>query len=293
MILKRLFGAENGWQPWAFAALLLAMFAITVLFTPLNVGDIKAHSASQFFYAEAMLAGWPFNVHWVIPTFFVNAPAMIFGWRTLRQPPPGNAIAWALFGAGLWVGLQYLALAYGRGAAIDSSRYIDICVVGLMINYICAANLIATPRSKVLVTGWVVAIAIGWTVQTAQRVPQEVRQRHFTALQEEANVRSFLATGAFLPGANSIDRSLPFPDAAELARLLSDNRLTRFLPDNLQVAIPTDQSSEAAAPRRERLAGLRDTLLAMGPFLLSVGLFLLLGVLIVPALGSQSTNDEQ
>jgi hypothetical protein len=182
----------------------------------------------------------------------------------------------------LWITLFYLGLAYGRGAAINATRYFDFCSLSLMINYICAVSLIATPRSRALVAGWVAAIAIGCVLQTMEYAPQELRQHRVLALQQEANVKSFLATGAFPPGASPIDRSLPFPSAAALAELLSDNRLKRFLPENLQGAIPTGQSSEAAEIDRGRLAGLRDALLAMGPLLSGVGLLLLFGVLMYP-----------
>jgi hypothetical protein len=291
VIAKRLLGAEKGWQPWAFAALLLAMFVISGLFVPFHTSNdaIKAHDLSQFFYAEWTLVSWPFNFHWIVPIFFVNAPAVIFSWRTLRQPPPGNATAWALMGVSLWITLFYLGLAYGRGAAINATRYFDFCSLSLMINYICAGSLIATPRSRALVVGWAAAIAIGGVLQTMEYAPQELRQHHAMALQQEANVKSFLATGTFLPGAtygaNWMDRSLPYRDPARLAGLLSDDRVRRFLPDNLRVAIPADRSSEAAPPRREHLAGLRDAILGMGPLLSGLGLVLLVAVVIALASG--------
>jgi hypothetical protein len=183
-------------------------------------------------------------------------------------------------GVGLWISLQYLALAYGRGAAINATRYFDICVIGLIFKYISAAALMATPRDRALTAGWMAAVAIGCLVQTTTITPQELRQHHARALRQEANVRSFLATGQFLPGANTVDRSIPYPDASKLADVLSDNGVKRFLPGNLQSAIPTNQSGAGLSGRNEHLLALRETLLAAAPILLAMGGLLLFGVLV-------------
>ena len=88
--------------------------------------------------------------------------------------------------------------------------------------------------------------------------------------------RAFLATGQFLPGASGDDLSLPYPDAKRLADLLSDERVRRFLPSNLQPAIAGERLPNEASIRRDRLGGFRDALLAAGPYLAVVGFLLLL-----------------
>jgi hypothetical protein len=281
LAVKRWLRTEQGWRPWVLAAALFAMFVIAAALTPSSAG-VRARSVAEFYYAWTLLAGWPFNPHLVIAPLLVNAPWMFFAVRTLRHPPSPSSPAWAVLGVGLWIGLQYLALAYGRGAAINATRYFDICVVGIIFNYISAVALITTTRDRALTVGWLSLVAIGCLVQTATITPNELHQHHVRALVQEANVRSFLTTGRFPPTANIFDRSIPYPDADKLADVLSDPAMRRFLPGNLQSAIPIDPSGAVTPAPQERLLEVREMLLAAAPYLVAVGGLLLLGVLASP-----------
>jgi hypothetical protein len=266
---KRRLGVEQGWRPWAIAAALLACFAGAVALTPVIAAHevYRAHTIGQFVRAFEMVAAWPFRADMTLATLLVNAPLAILAWRSLRKPPTRDGVAWVLLGLGLWNGLQFAALAYGRAiAVIESTRYLDICAFNLIVNFASAALLADSGRRRLLAGAWLGAVAVGWAVQTAQHVPQELAARHALTLVQEKNVRAFLATGAFPPGASGADLSVPYPDAARLAEVLSDPKVRRILPSTFQ---------DAVAPAKDRLGGIRDGLLRAGPYLAIAGALLM------------------
>lgn len=280
---KACLGVESRGRGWAIAVALLACFAIAALLTP----RIEIHQAlrpatlGQFIVAFEAVAAWPFHAHMTIATLFVNAPLIILAWRSLRNAPAGDSVAWCLLGLGLWNGLQFAALAFGRAAAIAAPRYLDICTLNLIVNAACAAVLADSGRKRLLVAAWLGVMAIGWANETAREdLPEQLAARHRLGLVEEKNVRAFLATGAFPPGASAADWSIPYPNAARLAALLSDPKVRQILPSVFQdVAAGAEPSG--AAP--DRLRGVRDGLLRAGPWLAIAGALLMLIMIARPA----------
>jgi hypothetical protein len=134
------------------------------------------------------------------------------------------------------------------------------------VNFVCATLLADSSRRRLLAGAWLAAVAVGWAVQTAQHVPQELAARHALTLVQDKNVRAFLTSGAFLPGASGADLSVPYPITERLAALLSDPKVRRIL--------PTFQDA-AASTRPDRLTRMRDALLRAGPYLASTGALLL------------------
>ena len=192
VITKRVLRVESGWRPWAFAAVLLACFVLALSVTPTIAAHkvFAAHSAREFLIAFLRQASWPIRYPLEVSALVVNAPLVMVAWRTLRKPPPSNNIAWVLLALGLWNALQFAALAYGRAAMSEASRYLDIRALGLIINFICAAIISDTGRKRLLAASWVVAIVIGWAFQTAIDVPKQLQERYSTSVQQEKNVQS-------------------------------------------------------------------------------------------------------
>ena len=122
------------------------------------------------------------------------------------------------------------------------------------------------------------------------QLPRQLAAYRSMTSVEEANVRAFLAGGAFPPGAAEQPMAVPYPDAALLAGWLSDERIRRFLPSNLQSAIPPGQGPAAPRqPRPDRLAWLRDGLLAAAAPAAIIGLVGFAGlVLLAPLLGART-----
>ena len=100
----------------------------------------------------------------------------------------------------------------------------------------------------------------GWTGISGRWNSEDLQDRRQMSLVEERNVKICLETGAFPPGAGDAPSTLPYPDTQRLAELLSDRRVRRFLPSNLQQAIPSNDASQAGVTR-DRLEGIRDMLL--------------------------------
>ena len=265
---KRWLGVERGRYEWAFAALLLACSVLAMMLTPMLEAHkvYRAHSVGEFFRAFAIISGWPLSAYATAAAALVNAPWLVLAWRTLRRPPPSRDLAWVLLALGLWNGLQFAALAFGRAFGIGATRYIDICALNLIVNVVCAAVLCGAGRRRLWLAGWIAVIAAGWIVQTVRHVPQELSAHYRMSLQHEANVRAFLATGAFPPGASGTDMSIPYPITSRLEMLLSDPRVRRILPSIFQ---------DPAAGERDRLGSLRNGLLRAGPHLAITGLLLL------------------
>jgi len=267
---RRCLRVDTGWRPWALVAALLACFAVALALTPTIAAHrvYRAHSIGEFIHAFEMVAAWPFRVHLTMAAAFVNAPLVVLAWRTLRKPPPGTDVAWVLLGLGLWNALQFAALAFGRSIGIDSTRYIDICAFNLIVNFASAAIIAERGRPRLLAVAWIAVVAATWAVDTAQHVPRELEARRRLGVVQEANVRAFLTTAAFLPGASGADLSVPYPDAARLASVLSNPHIRQILPSIFQDA--------AAGAPPDRLGRVRDGLLTAGPWLAIGGALLML-----------------
>jgi hypothetical protein len=265
-------GVEPGRRGWPIAAALLACFALALALTPVIEAHkvYRAHTVGEFVLRFETLAAWPFRVHITAAALLVNAPFALLAWRVLRKPPAGDSVAWVLLGLGIWNGLQFAALGFARFVGgVDATRYLDICAFNLIVNFACAAVLVDGRRMRLVAAAWLAVIAAGWAVETARHVPQELAARRSLAVVQEANVRAFLTTGAFLPGASGADLSVPYPNAARLAQILSDPKVRRVLPSAFQDAA-------AGRPAADRLRGARDALLHAGPYLGIAGALLML-----------------
>jgi hypothetical protein len=277
---KRALRVEPGARGWVCAAALLACFALAMWLTPTiekhNV--FRAQTVGQFVYAFETLAAWPFRIHVTAATLLVNAPLAVLAWRCLRKPPARDGVAWALLGLGLFNGLQFAALAFGRAAAIGAPRYLDFCAFNLIVNFIAAAVIADGGRKRLVVVAWLAAIGVGWGLEMRQQhLPQQLAGHQRLGLLQERNVRTFLATGAFLPGTSTADWSIPYPNAEHLARTLSNPTVRRILPSVFQDAA-------AGGPPLDRLSGVRDGLLRAGPWMGIGGALLMLLMMLQPLL---------
>jgi hypothetical protein len=216
-----------------------------------------AGRAARTVLAFLNLAGWPL----AFPgAFVVNIPAVRLLIRMVKGAPPRDDLAWVMLGISLWALLQFASIAFGRAGV--ANRYIDIAVPNLLVNLVIALYLPAT-RYKHAATVWWAAIVIGLCAQAAF-VPSQLEAHARMATIEEANTKAFLSTGVFPPGAGEPQLTLPYPDPNRLAMLLSDPKIRRFLPSNLQAAMPEvrDGVGPDGSLRIDRLGSLRDVLLA-------------------------------
>lgn len=276
VVSYRLLGLVKGWQPWVLAALLLLAFVLAVESTPtIEVQKtLGAHSVREFRKAFLALASWPLWPYVNVGAFVLNLPWIWLAWRTLRRPPEAGNVAWVLLAFGLWNGLQFAALAYGRALAIAAPRYFDSVTFNVILNGVCLSILCG--RRRIVQVAWIGFVLVGLYAQS-RSAWTGAQWRFTTALRQESNVKSFLASGHFLPGASGEDFSLPYPHTERLTNLLSDPRVRRILPSNLQAAIPREGAGDVE--RRDRLGVLRDALLRCGPYLAGAGMLLWLSLI--------------
>src|SRR5262249_6255591 len=150
--------------------------------------------------------------------------------------PSRDDVAWTLLGLGLFNSLQFAALGLGRAIGIDSTRYLDICAFNLIINFACVVLVADGVGKRLLVAAWPAVVAAGWAVDTASHVPQELTARRSLGLAQERSVRTFLTTGAFPADASDADLTIPYPNAAHLADVLSNPKVRQILPSIFQDA---------------------------------------------------------
>jgi hypothetical protein len=279
-IVKRALRVGSAARNWVAAAALLACFALAMWLTPVVEAHkvLRPHTFFDFVHAFETLAAWPFRAHITTATVLVNAPLAILAWRCLRAPPARDSVAWVLLGLGLWNGLQFAALAFGRGAVIGAPRYLDICALNLIVNFVGAAIVADSGRKRLVVAAWLAAVGIGWGVEVAQQhLPQQLAAHQRLGLLYERNVRTFLTTGAFPPATGDAYGSIPYPNAAHLADVLSNPSVRKILPSAFQDAA-------GGGPPPDRLRGVRDGLLRAGPWLGIGGALLMLLMMVQPLL---------
>lgn len=282
LLTKLILRVEGSRREWLGAALLLAGFAVALLMTPTIEGHapLKAQSVSQFLHAFFRLSGWPLGglAGWrfgsnIALAMVVYIPVVALMVSCFRFRPAPNSIVWPILGMGSWVGLQLAAIAYGRAVGIEAPRYLDIVAVGLMVNYISAALLSGTAVRKFVAAVWAILVMVGLVIHAVRVVPRELKIYQELSLAQEKNVKAFLETGAFPLGAGDPPLTLPYPNPDRLAGLLSNEKVRRFLPSNLQTAIPTTERPGAEAGT-DHFGGVRDVLLKWSGAVAGASLFL-------------------
>jgi hypothetical protein len=284
ILTKLVLRIERNRREWLGAALLLAALAVALLTTPAIEAhaQLKAHSASEFLHAFFVLAAWPLGgmkpaINYgrnILVAVVIYIPTVFLMLSTVRSRPASNCIVWAILGAAFWVPLQLAAIAYGRALVVGAPRYRDIAAVGLLVNFVCAALLGRAASQKFVAGVWAILVMVGLVLYAARVVPPELKAYHEMSLAQEQNVKSFLTTGAFAPGANEFPKTLPYPNSDRLAGLLSDEKVRRFLPSNLQMALPAGVGRSRVEVRTDRLGGIRDFFLEWSGTVSIVGVLL-------------------
>ncbi len=212
-----------------------------------------------------LLAMWLLYRH--VPQWFRSAAADT---NPTPPPPPASALSTApdgrpqavaappprfteleraclfVLAVGLWMILQAVVLAYGRGADASrpASRYLDAIVPGLVINLMALPLLgrlgsLARLRLRGAVTGWavvwLVAVTLGLTHESMTAVPGGLALRRASGALQQENCRQFLIRGVPLPELQHTPyTNLPYPVPHVLQSFLQNPHLRRILPPELR-----------------------------------------------------------
>lgn len=166
--------------------------------------------------------------------------------RILGHRSPGDD---ALIAAGLWVLLQFAAVAYSRagGSTHPAARYGDISSLGLLFGFLSLASVAtAWPATTRRVTAWVTGVcavaALVAAVVPVWKGDLPVRKGQYWAFEDA--VRRFVADDNF---AEFEKRPLPFPLADWLARILRDPGIRNAMPSSAGVSLAGE--NQVSVPR--------------------------------------------
>jgi hypothetical protein len=230
------------------AALLLGVGLLLQPSAVVKHHSLRAQSPREFFVTLGACLAFP-NVEGPWLALLAWIPFALLAGHALRCRRVG-AIQELLFALGLWVILNAAALAFGRGGqgGVVPSRYMDALGLGLVVNAVSAAWLLADSLSR---PGWRVAAAVGaavWTLVSAAGMDRLTRAslesgaptRRAWLERYEENIRRFLVTDD--PAALSFLRfpeETPYPNWSWLANAWLRNPWVRHvLPAALRDPLP-------------------------------------------------------
>lgn len=236
--------------------------------------ETGGNSLGQVFNSIMISASWPIAAgSWptalrIIPASLVWAPAIVMGARLLMQRPNIADRRWFYLALATWLATQVFALSFGRAGGTVQSRYADIFIIGLVLNFAALMVLIISEQlppkyRKLIFIGaavWLLAVMLGAGQKATNNVVDDLSFRHSTGLRQTENVKNFLATGDFANLANKPKLDIPYPSAEGLRDLLSRPALRAILPAAL-----------TGTPER---SGLKAVILSQGPMLVPLGLAL-------------------
>jgi hypothetical protein len=279
-------GRRRGWPEMLAlgvqGAILLAMLADlpSRLQNPYAAKSFGALLAAFF-----SRAGWPIDAKPIIAAAILYAPALVIVVLTLRKPPPKEDRRWFVSGAALWMGLQIAALAFGRVDGWVSSRYTDILLLGLAINFLAllialdAAELRRSLVFKAFAVIWLIVVVIGAGKTTIAYLPPDLVEKHRMNEVETANLSQYLATGNFDDLKNKPPTDIPELSAERLRDVVSLPEIRAILPPALFGRSEPNAGSFGTAVQRISAASIRAVkrwCLHDGRRLLPIGLALFL-----------------
>jgi hypothetical protein len=242
-------------KEFAGLVLLAALFAVQLAF----VRHVPGHEgAIDFVHALLETAGWP--CPWPF-ALVINIPAVVLAATILRQRPDRTSYDWLLLMMFLWIGTQWLTLAYGRGVYPTAPRYADTLAIGPLLNIAAAWRLFGKalnglalartgalyrgrdgkrllhPAATVAVLFAVAGVAVAGSVHPLDGA--KLRGAGYVA--QTANLRAFIRTGDMSHLQNKPFLSIPYPNPQRLASLASDSTIRSLLvPDLTSNPLRTD-----------------------------------------------------
>jgi hypothetical protein len=268
-ICQMILGSRNGgYREWTgiAAQCTLAIVMMLSIERVLHHDQFKAHSAEQFVLAFLTAGAWPLSPPFVV---VLHAPMIALVASIIKDTPSLRDGRWIFFGLWIWLGTQFVSLAFGRAeAVILSPRYMDFFLIGLILNFTALMHLLsARPRLSVglLASAWLLAVSIAATHEAILQAAPNVSERHRITNIETQNVRGYVNTGdfGFLHGKSPLE--IPYPDANYLKMMLDTPEVRVILPPTLV---------GDGVPARQFVVSLRNLVLSHGLLLAGVGIAL-------------------
>ncbi len=297
-------GLRRGIREFAGIAIqiVLALIMVSAVPTLEYLKPLRANSVLQYFNALKQSASWPLPVHLLTP-FFLFAPLILLFVRIIRQPRTISSPTWLCLALGSWILAQHVSLAYGRAVGIDSSRYLDLKTMGLIVNFAALLALLDVGWNRdrtyktfltLLAALWLGSVSVSMGMTAVKRLPVEINSKGENGRVETRNVGAYLKTGdiSVLKVKEQLD--IPYPDPDRLASLLSLPAIRGLLPPEL---IDDPVARDAARKQlwtkgklRHIAKGLRRSGLASAPYMIFIGLTLLFMVGVLASLSTRRSD---
>lgn len=233
----------------AFAILLLlALAGAGVLLTPQIAAHqaLKAHSITQFAVSLAATSSWPAAPSIFFP-LLIYAPLIALAAQLLRERPRLDARIWFCLALGLWVVLQLASIAHARAIAPLASRYFDIHVLGLVLNFAALLYVLARVQrpdrmAPILAFGWVLVISVAVLINAVRILPGEIRHKQIVNETYQDVVTRYVTTRDPKVFVDRPASDFPYPDQAYLQRLLDQKQIRGLLSPELGSAVESRQA---------------------------------------------------
>ena len=251
-------GNRRSHFPTLLISMIITMVCMILLVKAPHHAALMANNLHGFLLAFGKALAWPLVTHpW--SSLILYLPFLILLLRTIglrRQPSRAESFILALGG---WVILQAASMAYARGqaGAIPASRYMDILVLGVIVN-LFAFHFIAQswhglshrirPFFNVFAGMWKLLVILGMGALVVTGSWPAIQQKRVQGIEQLKNTREFIRTNELSVLQNKPWFHIPYPSPERLAGLLANPQIRAILPHTLTV--PTllqshrDDSSE-------------------------------------------------
>ncbi|QDM28188.1 hypothetical protein FNL56_20180 [Tardiphaga sp. vice304] len=284
VVLQMLLRVRLGRKEYAGAAVLLVMSMVMIAFVPKVAGHdgLKAHSIGELI--RALLACLDYPRSGSFAGILTNLPLLAYAYYVLKTRPPRTSPHWIVLSIIVWWFGQILSLSYGRAVAPTSSRYLDIVIVALPVNFaiiLFAARTVSVDRQHglfVATAAWLVLILPGLVLNSASSGFPSVFEKAAQSSEQQASVVEYIRTGSMAVLQNKPFLAIPYPSPDRLASLLSDPTIRMALPRLIR---PTDVSDSAMLDRtllkgrfRAWIERVKAVVLSLASLMLGLGLAL-------------------
>jgi len=201
---------------------------------------LKADSVHDLLRAAGEISAWPLKYGFGL--LIVQIPLLVLVLRIFfsRKLVSAPSLVF-LIGMAIWLFGQAFSIAYGRAASPLASRYLDIFIIGLILNFFAMIVFIENVKPslkkslKLIAVIWCSLIFLGFYLYSSRFI-QELSFKMASGKEQEKNLRAYLCSGdpTYLQNKPYLD--IPYPNPVRLQTLLDNPGIRKILPGNINSA---------------------------------------------------------
>ena len=171
---------------------------------------------------------WPHNQ--IIFTLINYSPTILFLNYLVKNKNYQNNHSIILITVFIWINLQFASLAFGRALHPVSSRYTDIIVLGLVMNYVFLIKFLDFSKKLniFLKYSWLISIILGMSYQ----MKGDLKDMSFIKAQsnyQKYNITKYIESGEVSYLNNQPFKHIPYPDPARLKMIIDDKTINDLI----------------------------------------------------------------